>query len=126
MNELRELRERRNIPRAEIINFVQRYSPKFDKAMLSKCENSERYGATISRFLMNAIIAEFAPDELPEIKKQRDGRHRLTRRIQCRLEETDYHALRSRIAADGYKTTQDWLTDTVRRYLENERSSTND
>lgn len=121
MNELRELRLRKKIPASEIIAFVQQYHPNFDKTMLSKCENSERYGATISRDIMNAIIAEFAPDEIAAIKKKRDGGHRLPRTILCRLEETDYHALRSRIAADGYKTMQDWLTDTVHRYLDNER-----
>ena len=43
--------------------------------------------------------------------------HRLTCRISARLETADYEALQRLIEAEGYATTQDWLTATVRRYI---------
>ena len=49
--------------------------------------------------------------------KYKKDAHRLTCRISARLETADYEALQRLIEAEGYATTQDWLTATVRRYI---------
>ena len=50
-------------------------------------------------------------------KAAKKDAHRLTCRISARLETADYEALQRLIEAEGYATTQDWLTATVRRYI---------
>ena len=57
-------------------------------------------------------------EELAESRKTaKKDAHRLTCRISARLETADYEALQRLIEAEGYATTQDWLTATVRRYI---------
>ena len=101
-----------------MVAVVQQHYPKFDKTTLSKCEHDEAYGVQISRKALDALYEEYAPDMLQKVKRERDGRHRLTKRIACRLEDADHAALLKRIEADGYETTQDWLVDQVHRYME--------
>lgn len=115
-DELRTLRVDKQIPAKEMAAVVQRLYPKFDKTMLSKCEHGGEYGATIPRDALDALYAEFAPERLEASKWNRRGRHLLTRRISARLKEADYAVLQRNIAADGYPTVQDWLTDMVRKY----------
>lgn len=116
-NELRKLRLSRNIPAAVIVECIRRFHPKFDKTMLSRCERSDVYGEHISREVMDALYREFAPELVPSVKWRRQGRHRHTKVIFCRLPDSDHAELLERIAAAGYKTIQDWMTDMVRKYI---------
>ena len=61
--------------------------------------------------------ALFAPELAESRKSAKKDAHRLTCRISARLETADYEALQRLIEAEGYATTQDWLTATVRRYI---------
>ena len=87
-DELRELRVGKNLPAKDIIAVVQKFYPSFDKTMLSKCERGEKYGATIRRDAMDALIAEFAPENSAAIKRRRAGGHRLTCKINAALKTT--------------------------------------
>ena len=115
--ELRDLRITKQLAGKDIVAVVQKMYPKFDKTMLSKSEQGNKYGVTIRRDAMDALIEAFAPNEKATIKKRRAGGHRLTRRITCRLENEEYDLLQQVIKADGYKTTQDWLTEIVRQHI---------
>ena len=66
---------------------------------------------------MAALYAHFAPELAEGRKAVKKDAHRLTCRISARLETADYEALQRLIEAEGYATTQDWLTATVRRYI---------
>ena len=66
---------------------------------------------------MAALYAHFAPELAEGRKAVKKDAHRLTCRISARLETADYKALQRLIEAEGYATTQDWLTATVRRYI---------
>ena len=117
VNELRDLRLAKKIPGDRIVEIVRQYHPKFDKTVLSKCEHGEAYGVRIGRKALNALYSEFAPELLPKVQRERNGRHRLTKRISCRLEDEEHAALSQQIDADGYETVQDWLADMVGQYL---------
>lgn len=125
LNELRELRLSKKIPAKEMVEVIQRYHPKFDKTMLSKCERGEDYGIHIKRAALDALYEKFAPELLPVVKKNRNGRHRLTKLVICRLEDADYVALQQLIEASDYETTQDWMANLIRSCLRhNEKSIT--
>ena len=121
MDELRNLRLSKQLPAKDIVAAVQKLYPSFDKTMLSKSEHGDRYGVTLRRDAMDALIDEFAPEAKKAIKRQRDGRHRLTRKIMCRLEDEDYTTLQQLIKADGYATMQDWVAARVTAYISEKR-----
>lgn len=120
-NELRNLRISKKLAAKDIVKVVQRIYPSFDKTMLSKCERGEKYGASLPRNAMNALIEEFAPEDKDKIKRHRRGGHRLTCSIMARLENDVYSELQQALRADGYTTTQDWLTDLVKEYLKTQK-----
>lgn len=112
--ELRELRLSKQIPAKDMVAVVQQLYPKYDKTVQSKCENGEAYGVSLRPDALAALYNHFAP-ELAQ--RQKKDRHRLTCRISARLETADYELLQQLITAEGYATTQDWLTATVRAYI---------
>ena len=116
-NELRELRLALQLPAKEIVAVIQELYPKYDKTMQSKCERSDEYGVSLQPDAMKAVLAKLAPERIEQRKRQKNGRHRLTCRISCRLEDADYAALQQHTKADGYATMQDWIADIVREYL---------
>ena len=116
-NSLKELRLKKQIPAKEMVAVVREIYPKYDKTVQSKCENGEIYGVSLRPDAMAALYAHFAPEVVEQRKAAKKDAHRLTCRISARLETADYEALQQLIAADGYATTQDWLTAIVRRYI---------
>jgi len=115
--ELRELRINKSLAGKDIVAVVQKIYPKFDKTMLSKSEQGSKYGVTLRRDAMDALIVEFAPEEIAAIKRRRGGGHRLRCKVACRLEDDDYAQLQQLIKADGYSTTQAWLAEMVKQYI---------
>lgn len=118
VSDLRELRLRCQLPAKEMVAVVQELYPKYDKTMQSKCERGAEYGVDLRTDAMEALYRRFNPAALAAQKRKKNSGHRLTCRISCRLEDEDYRALQQHIRADGYQTMQDWLTDTVRQYIE--------
>lgn len=114
---LRELRTSKQLPAKDMVAVVRELYPKFDKPMLSKCENGDSYGVNIRPDAIEALYSRFAPEILERKRRAKSGGHRLTCRIYGRLENDDYAALQQYIKADGYATMQDWLTAVVRQYL---------
>ena len=100
-----------------MVAVVQAIYPKYDKTVQSKCENGDAYGVSLRPDAMAALYAHFAPELAEGRKAAKKDAHRLTCRISARLETADYEALQRLIEAEGYATTQDWLTATVRRYI---------
>ena len=120
-NELRDLRINKSIAGKDIVAAVQKIYPKFDKSMLSKSEQGSKYGVTLRRDAMDALIDEFAPESKEAIMKRRNGGHRLACRISCRLEKDDYGLLQQLIREWGYMTTQAWLSDLVKSCIKQHR-----
>lgn len=115
-NELKALRIDLGLPAKEMVEVVQKLYPKYDKTMQSKCENGDDYGISIRQDAMKALYEKFAPNGTKVSRRKKD-RHRLSGRISCRLEDADITALQQRMKADGYTSTQELLSDLVRRYL---------
>lgn len=109
--DLKHIRTSKNIPAKEIVEVVKSLYPSYDKTLQSKCENGDAYGVCLLPDAAKAVLRSFAP----ELQKKKDG-HRLTCRISCRLEKPEYESLMKNIKAEGFVTTQDWLSDMVRRY----------
>ena len=128
-DDLRKLRLDLQLPAKDIVAVVQRLYPSFDKSMLSKSENGDKYGVTLKRDAVDAIVDEFAPEAKKAIAHRRNGYHRLTCRITCRLENDEFDLLQQLIKDAGYKTTQDWLSDMVKQYIKTQNlkgATTND
>ena len=114
--DLRELRRLVDIPAGEAVACVRELYPKFDKPMWSKV-NSGAYGAELPEDARKALWMRFVPMVLEARKRSKHGKHRLTCSIRARLENDVYGALQRCIRAEGYTTTQDWLSEKVIRYL---------
>lgn len=121
--ELRELRIDKQLPAKEMVSVVKEIYPKYDKTMQSKCERGNEYGIQIRQDALEALYTKFDPEKLKkDINKKGDG-HKLKCRISCRLPDKAYSELQQFIKEDGYKTTQDWLTYIVEKYIENKHKS---
>lgn len=123
--DLSELRQIADITAKEAVPVIQTLYPKFDKVMWSKV-NSGSYGADLPEDARKALWERFAPKALEARRSSRHGKHRLTCGIRARLEDDVYTALQRCIQAEGYTTTQDWLTEKVVRYLAEGGYITND
>lgn len=120
---LKHLREN-NTPQenAEMVALIKKSYPGFDKSLLSKCSNSERYGVELVPEAMKILLKRFGQEQPPEKpqKKRTSSGHRFSCRISARLPDDDYQALQRLIKAEGYKTMQAWVSAMVREYLQKE------
>ncbi|MDO4175778.1 MAG: hypothetical protein Q4D42_13550 [Eubacteriales bacterium] len=105
---------------AEMILLVKKQYPGFDKSLLSKCTNSQKYGVQLVPEAMKILLKRFGQEQTPEKpqNKRTSSGHRFSCRISARLPDADYAALQQRLKADGYKTMQAWLAEMVRQYLQ--------
>lgn len=111
-NELRDLRILSGIPAPTIADAVREIFPKFDRYLLSKCEQPDLYGVTLLPRGMKAARA-LAPEVTP---KKKDG-HKNQFRIYCRMDQATYNRLIAQIRQDGFKTVQDWMLDQIKAYI---------
>lgn len=115
--ELRDLRLRHSLPAKEMVDVVRAIYPKFDKPLLSKCENGSVYGVQLRADAADALRMEFLSRGDSGPVRSKHGRHRLTCRITARLPDEVYVALQRKLKADGYATVQELLTDLVEKYI---------
>ena len=111
-NELRDLRILSGIPAPTIAGAVKQVFPKFDRYLLSKCEQPDLYGVTLLPRGMKAVRA-LAAEVTP---KKKDG-HKNQFRIYCRMDQATYNRLIAQIRQDGFKTVQDWMLDQIKAYI---------
>ena len=120
--ELTRLRVENNLKAADIVDVVKKKLPSFDKSMLSKAENGDRYGIAIKSEIMDIILTELAPEQREVIKRRIRGGHIRTHKVQARLDECDYTALQQLKMRYGYKTTQDLLTDLIQKFIKEQNN----
>ena len=114
--ELRHLHFSCNVPARELVSTVQTIFPKFDKTVLSKAENADKYGVEIGREAMKLLWETYAPEEYEKRKRHMDG-HKLTKRLYCRLDDEAYEEFITRSREDGFKDSNECLTALIREYL---------
>lgn len=117
MNELAALRIKKGIPVREMVEVVQRFYPKYDKIIQSKCEHGSEYGIQIRDDALRALLLRFAPET---VKRRNHDKKRNSNRIQARLTEPVAQQLRKALAEDDY-TVQGWMEEQVYNYLEGRR-----
>lgn len=116
-NSLKELRLKTHTQQKDMVAVVQTIHPKYDMTSHSKCENSDAYGICLTRKAMNALYDRFDPDGTVRKHSRAGDRHRNKERLHGRITDEEADALQQQLAANGYSTVQDWLTDVVRDYI---------
>lgn len=116
-NSLKELRLKKQIPAKEMVAVVREIYPKYDNTTQSKCENTDAYGICLTQKAMKALYAKFDPDGSIRKHLRTADQHRLKDKLHARITADEASQLRAHLAADGYNTVQDWLTDVVRDYI---------
>lgn len=115
--DLRGLRQNKNVSAKDVINLVCSMYPGYDKTLNSKCENGDKYGITLKIKAQNAIILEFAPELMEKEKRRRQGYHKLTATVFCRVDSETHQRLREKIIKEGWTSIQSWLTEIILNYL---------
>ena len=110
---LRDLRTVYGITPAVIVQELRKYYPRFDRTMLSKAENGEKWGVVISEEVIREVYAALV--EISQFDLKRIDAHRLKNRVSVRLTDYDYAALVSMKEENGYETMQEFLTTMIRK-----------
>ena len=96
----------------ELVDAVQTIYPRFDKSLLSKAKNAERYGVEICGDALKHLWLTYAPEEYAKRKRNSDG-HILTRRLQCRVDDALYEEFIKECHKSGFKDTNECLVELV-------------
>ena len=131
-NELAEIRlsTKPPIPAKAMTAVVRQRYPRFDNTLLSKCEHGEEYGIELKRDALEDLRRNFCfeavatpEDDANEYRtgKCTTDRHRLKKRVHCRLTDSEYWAFKRNIEKDGYATAQEWIAEAVRNYNRKKR-----
>lgn len=122
---LKDFRCDNNLSIKSVVKAVRVIYPKYDKSLQVKCEHGEEYGIELRADAVEALLEKFTPEELEKERKRKNGGHRLTCRISCRLEDGEFAKLIQNIKADGFITMQDFLTSIIREYNRNREVTEN-
>lgn len=109
----------------EAVELLSRSFPSFDKTVLSKCSNPEKYGCVLhpaGYAALRTLIKDDAPaqeqqDPQQPRKRRKSSTHKFNCRVAGRLPDEKYVLLQRYIRMEGYETTQDWVTAQVDAYL---------
>ena len=100
----------------ELVDAVQTIYPRFDKSLLSKAKNAERYGVEICGDALKHLWLTYAPEEYAKRKRNSDG-HKLTRRLQCRVDDETYEAFMRKCKDNGFKDANECLVRLIWLYV---------
>ena len=115
-NHQRSLRLRSGLKLDELTAIAREIRPNIDKAMLSKCENPEKYGVTLDYETKRHIFQTADPEGWEKYKRHTDG-HRLRKSIRIRMSEETFDRLQKLMEEDGYVSFQEWGTVQIFRYI---------
>lgn len=122
-NHQRSLRLRSGLKLDTLTEIVKEVHPNFDKTLLSKCENPEKYGIKLDYQTFRHLYESADPDGWEKYKRHTDG-HRLRKRIYIRMSDETYERLKCLMEADGYASFQEWGIAQIYRCLaENQREA---
>ena len=121
--DLRDLRQKKELTVKDIIAVLQPEFPGFDKTVNSKAENPHKYGVTLYYKAIDIILHKYAPEMLAKEKCRRNGYHKLTAMLSCRVDNDTYNRFKAAIKRAGYETVQAALTELTIKFIESEENS---
>ena len=130
LTRLKELRESTGVMAKEVASAVRNVFPKFNRQLLSQCEQWDKYGVVIHPDGLQAIcnayglelVCELQPGndvhaEEKVLPKKKSENRRLGRKLTFRVTKDDFEALRERVQADGFGSVQAWLYEQITKLL---------
>ena len=121
--DLRDLRQKKELTVKDIIAVLQPEFPGFDKTVNSKAENPHKYGVTLYYKAIDIILRNYAPEMLKKEKRRRNGYHKLTATLFCRVDTDTYNRFKAAIKRAGYETVQAALTELALKFIETEENN---
>lgn len=115
-NHQRDLRLRSGLKLDALADIVKEVHPNFDKTLLSKCENPEKYGVKLDYQTFKLLYQAADPEGWEKYKRHTDG-HRLRKRVYFRMSDETFDRLKQQLKGDGYTSFQEWGTVLIYRYL---------
>ena len=113
MNEITQLRVKKNLSSRDMVEVVKPLYPKFDKITLSKCEHGDLYGIEIKSDALRELYRSFGQNLT--IAKKKDNR-RLNHHLTVRVDDTDFELLKQNQKKHGFDTLQDCLSALIKTY----------
>ncbi len=114
---IRYLREEKKIRAKDMIAVICTMYEKYDKYLQSKVESGELYGIELRNDAIDALLREFAPERVDDVKRKRGGGHIMQKCIFARLPDRMYDDLQKTIRERGFPSVQSWLTYIVVTYI---------
>ena len=125
---IKDLREDAGAMAKDIALVIREKFPKFNRQLLSQCEQYEKYGVILHPDGLKAFCeaygiklqlqpAEEDPEPGPEPPVKKQVHRKLERKLTVRVTTGDYERLEKRLQDDGYDTLQAWLYAIIKNYL---------
>ena len=121
--DLRDLRQKKELTVKDIVAVLQPEFPGFDKTVNSKAENPHKYGVTLYYKAIDIILRRYAPEVLAKEKRRRNGYHKLTATLFCRVDTDTYNRFKAAIKSAGYQSVQAALTELTLKFIETEENN---
>lgn len=118
MLDVKEFRETRDLSVKDVVSVVRESAPGFDRFLLSKVENPEKYGIRLLNGIEQALEDSFSAPKKPSKPDNRKKPCKLT----LRLGKLKMRQLQQAAFTEGFETMQSCLEYIVTTWLE-ERSA---
>ena len=118
--DLRDLRQRKELTVKDIIAVLQPEFPGFDKTANSKVEKPGYYGISLCLRAIDIVLRTYAPEMLEKEKRRRNGNHKLTATLFCRVDNDTAERFKAAAKKAGYQTVQAAMTDLTLQFIESE------
>lgn len=128
MMNIKDWRHDTGVTRREIVDAVRVKYPKFDKYLESKVEHPEAYGIRLCKGAedilegLAAAVKDQTVNEKTEANRKKDAGRKLKNRIQCRLSDKDFKALKRYMDNHHFDTLQDCVTHILLAHITNEKA----
>lgn len=118
MLNLKEIREKSGAKAREIAEVIKTEYAGFDRPLLSKAEQPEKYGICLIPKAEALVVKAYCENALKPKKKENRTK---AERVQCRLTESQYNSFIEALKHEGHATVQDGLQQIITKYIESEK-----
>lgn len=114
MLQVKNFREQHGISQRDAVNVIREQFAGFDKYLLSKVENPDKYGVRLVNSAEQALVDAYSTTA---INARKPDKRRKPKRVQCRMSEKLYNRLQQALNKAGYDTMQDGLEAIINEWL---------